>query len=99
MLNIEKNITVKSHGIYAATAERMEKGDSVFTPSKNVARKIEQALRNVYRKRKYGVLRINDGQTVKGITTLRRQKDDDGNVIGYRVWLMVDMLEYERERG
>ena len=99
MLKIEKNITVKSHGIYAATAERMEKGDSVFTPSKNVARKIEQALRNVYRKRKYGVLRINDGQTVKGITTLRRQKDDDGNVIGYRVWLMVDMLEYERERG
>jgi len=99
MLNIEKNITVIAYGIYADTAKGMEKGDSVFLLTLADARKLEQAVRNVYRKRKYGVIRINDGQTVKGVTSLRTQRDDDGNVIGYRVWLMVDMLEYERERG
>ncbi len=102
IIKIEKNIDISPNyfgGAYATASREMEKGDSCLFKVKVEARMLEQALRMTYRQRKYGVIRRGEKQSVKGITRLRRQKDDDGNIIGYRVWLMVDMPEDNRECG
>tara|TARA_R100000908_G_C3705325_1_gene114120 strand:- start:244 stop:579 length:336 start_codon:yes stop_codon:yes gene_type:complete len=102
VIKIEKNIDISANcfgGMYATASREMEKGDSCLFKVKVEARMLEQALRMTYRQRKYGFVRRGENQSVKGITKLRRQKDDDGNIIGYRVWLMVDMPEDNRECG
>jgi len=102
IIKIEKNINISANffgGVYAVASREMEKNDSCFFEKKSEARMLEQALRMTYRQRKYGFIRKGENQSVKGITKLRRQKDDDGNIIGYRVWLMVDMPEDNRECG
>tara|TARA_R110002012_G_scaffold267423_1_gene451209 strand:- start:205 stop:504 length:300 start_codon:yes stop_codon:yes gene_type:complete len=99
MVNIDKNVPVFENGFYADAASQFEKFDSAFLKTWEEARMMEQALRMTYRQRKYGKIRRHSNQTVKRVTRLRRQKDSDGNVIGYRVWLMVDYPECTREVG
>ena len=101
IIKIEKNIDISAHcfgGVFATASKEMEKGDSCFFKTEAEARKMEQALKNTYRQRKYSFVRRGEKHPAKGITKSRQQKDDDGNLVGYRVWLMVDMPE-ESMRG
>ena len=94
IIKIEKNIDIRAHrfgGVYATASKEMEKGDSCFFKTEPEARKMEQALKMTYR-------RMSRKQSLRGIVKSRQQKDDDGNIVGYRVWLMVDMPE-ESMRG
>jgi len=110
MIKIDKNAPIKidkkvplesliGRYRYAFAAEGFEKGDSAFFKTKAEARCMEQALRNRYRWLKYGTIVRHSNQTVKRVTRLRRQKDSSGEVVGFRVWLMVDYPEDKRQVG
>ena len=88
---IEKNIPTElpaQRGDYAATVTKMEVGDSVLVPDRKTARGLEQAMRQEYRKARYGTWTIDPHQSVKGVTKLRKQGRQGEIGDGFRIWLL-----------